>query len=52
MDNDIDWVLVDFDDGPKSKPLPAPAIAKKGTCPKCGKHIGRGVHFHEKTCKG
>jgi len=28
------------------KPVP------KGTCPKCGKHVGRGVHFHAKRCKG
>ena len=25
---------------------------KKGVCKKCGAHIGRGVHFHEKGCKG
>ena len=24
----------------------------KGVCPKCLKHIGRGVHFHAKKCKG
>jgi hypothetical protein len=30
---------------------PAPAIdPPKGTCPKCGKHIGRGLHFHVKAC--
>lgn len=22
----------------------------KGNCPKCGKHIGKGVHFHMKAC--
>lgn len=24
----------------------------KGVCSKCGKYIGRGLHFHEKACKG
>ena len=24
----------------------------KGVCPKCNKHIGRGVHFHAKKCRG
>lgn len=24
----------------------------KGECPKCGKHIGRGVFFHMKGCNG
>jgi hypothetical protein len=24
----------------------------KGTCPKCGKHVGKGVHFHVKGCNG
>lgn len=23
----------------------------KGHCPRCGKHIGRGLHFHVKWCK-
>ncbi len=26
--------------------------AQKGVCPKCNKHIGRGVHFHAKKCRG
>lgn len=26
--------------------------ARKGHCPKCGQHIGRGVAFHAKSCKG
>lgn len=24
----------------------------KGTCPKCKKHIGRGIGFHIKACNG
>jgi len=43
-----------------SKPAPVTAISeafqkaeekKRGQCPKCGKIIGRGVHFHAKACK-
>lgn len=33
---------------PKRKPL----VVAKGHCKKCGKHIGRGVVFHEKACNG
>jgi hypothetical protein len=34
-------------------PEAAPAVeAPKGTCPKCGKHIGRGLHFHTRSCTG
>lgn len=25
---------------------------QKGVCQKCGRHIGRGLHFHTKACKG
>ena len=31
---------------PSNKPV------QKGCCPKCGKHIGRGVAFHVKACDG
>lgn len=24
----------------------------KGSCQKCGKHIGKGLHFHTRSCKG
>lgn len=46
-DMDTDYALWNFD-APK-KPDTKPA---KGTCSKCGEHIGRGVHFHERTCDG
>lgn len=43
----------------KSKPAPEPVFlrpeiqeAVKGQCPKCLKHIGRGVHFHVNKCNG
>lgn len=50
---DTDWSLVDFDDVPARRLTAAPSkpIAP-GDCPKCGKHIGKGVTFHAKTCKG
>jgi hypothetical protein len=32
---------------------PEPTAApRKGVCPVCGKHIGRGVAFHAKRCEG
>lgn len=47
IDLDTDWSLVDFEK--PSKPEKRP-VSVKGTCPKCGKHIGRGVHFHAQAC--
>lgn len=49
IDLDTDWSLVSFEP-PKAKE-PAPAL-DKGTCPKCGKHVGKGVHFHVRSCDG
>lgn len=31
---------------------PAIETPAKGHCPKCGKHIGRGIGFHKKRCEG
>lgn len=46
--SDTDWSLVDFGDkkagGEKSSPV--------SHCPKCGKKLGRGGHFHIKACEG
>lgn len=53
--DDTDWVLVDFGDAPKPTPQPAPKPAPKtpkGVCPKCGKHIGKGIAGHKRACKG
>lgn len=47
---DTDWSLVDFSD-----PKPAvkePQAVEKGTCQKCGKHVGKGAYAHIKACKG
>ncbi len=46
---DTDWILQDFD--PPKKAVPEAALPK-GQCPKCGKHIGRGSHFHIAKCEG
>ncbi|MBY5821481.1 hypothetical protein [Rhizobium leguminosarum] len=46
--DDFDWQLVSFDE-PK-KQTAEPDI--KGACPKCGRHIGKGIHFHVKACDG
>jgi hypothetical protein len=51
MDDDVDWALLDFDEPKKAGAVKA-APALKGVCPKCGKHIGRGLHFHVKACVG
>lgn len=32
--------------------VPEPREAAPGDCPRCGRHIGRGVGFHVKRCKG
>lgn len=53
MSYDTDWSLIDFSEpkktgGAKASPVSVP----KGHCPKCGKHIGRGLHFHVKACSG
>ncbi|MDK4703895.1 hypothetical protein PH562_16715 [Rhizobium sp. CNPSo 4062] len=49
-----DWSLIDFEDKKKEAPVAAaePAETPKGSCPKCGKHIGKGLHMHMKGCNG
>lgn len=35
------------------EPIPEPTKPiVKGCCKHCGKMIGRGLHLHEKSCKG
>lgn len=39
---------------PPDEPEAAPEsseVRQKGVCRKCGDYIGRGVHFHERTCR-
>ena len=33
-------------------PAPVRALPAAGVCPKCWRHIGRGVHIHAKNCTG
>lgn len=48
IDLDTDWQLIDFE-VPKKK---AADPARKGTCQRCGKHIGKGLYRHELSCRG
>jgi hypothetical protein len=48
MDDDTDWTLISFEQ-PKRVDAPAPALK---SCPKCGKALGRGGHFHVRACDG
>ena len=46
FDLSTDYQLLDFDEKPK-QPAPEPKA-----CPKCGRALGKGGHFHIKACKG
>lgn len=48
IDYDTDWSLMDFTAPKKAEPMALP----KGSCPKCGKHVGKGLHFHVMACDG
>lgn len=51
MSDDTDWTLISFE--PKKKTVAAPVAAVKlSACPKCGKKLGRGGHFHARRCTG
>lgn len=53
MSWDTDWSLIDFEKPAKAGGAKIPPVpVAKGECPKCGKYIGRGVHFHLKACNG
>lgn len=47
--DDFDWQLVSFD---AEKPKQTLKADEKGSCPKCGRHIGKGIHLHLKACDG
>lgn len=44
---DVDWSEMDFDDKKKAE-----AGKPASSCPKCGRPLGKGGHFHVKACKG
>lgn len=48
MHDDTDWTLISFK--PKKTVAAPVAAVKLSACPKCGKKLGRGGHFHVKHC--
>lgn len=50
---DTDWSLMDFTT-PAQKAAESKAVIEqeKGVCPKCQRHVGRGLHIHMKACNG
>ena len=51
MSGDTDWTLISFDPPKKEAGAAKPAPVAK-TCPKCGRALGKGGHFHIKHCQG
>ena len=50
MVDDTDWTMISFETPKKADAVEsAPALK---SCPKCGKPLGKGGHFHLKYCKG
>ena len=52
-----DWTLVSFDSPKMGGASVPPVVSKKaerinGHCSLCGKKLGKGAHFHLKSCKG
>lgn len=43
FDYDLDYQLLDFDEKKPEEPA-------KGVCPKCQRHVGKGLHMHMKSC--
>lgn len=48
--DDTDWTMISFE--PKTAAGLGAAVSPSKTCPKCGKSLGKGGHFHVKACKG
>lgn len=49
---DTDWTIQDFETPAEKAAKLANAVAQPGTCPKCGKHVGKGSFIHIKACNG
>lgn len=47
-----DHGIEDEDGAPWRPPVGGVMQLPPGSCRKCGRHIGRGVHLHEKACRG
>lgn len=48
---DTDWCLVDFGDEKKTGVEKSAPVSIRA-CPKCGRELGKGGHFHVKACEG
>lgn len=49
--DETDWTEQDFSTPASKAAQSATAVeTAKGVCPKCGKHVGKGLHFHVKAC--
>lgn len=48
---DTDWTLISFEPKKAAVEKSAAASPSKKSCPKCGKVLGKGGHFHTKACK-
>lgn len=51
MDDEVDWSLISFEKPKKADAVKAAPVLK-GVCPKCGRTLGKGGHFHVKHCNG
>lgn len=50
--DDTDWTLVDFEPPARKVDAAPVAPASLKSCPKCGRELGRGGHFHIRACTG
>jgi len=41
-----------YESGVMSIDIPRPVERSPGECPKCGRHIGKGIAIHVKHCNG
>ena len=49
MIDDVDWTMISFEPKKTGEVKASPVLK---SCPKCGREIGKGGHFHVKACKG
>lgn len=52
MDEDTDWSMISFEPKDKDSGGASASPVSVKTCPKCGRKLGRGAHFHIKACEG
>lgn len=50
--DDVDWTLQDFTSPAEKDAMKKAVESEKGVCPKCGKHVGKGIFVHVKGCHG